>query len=117
MAVPGRISAEPGGPAESRRDHVGKYTGRRQGTLTLFGGGDQGCFAAAESIFKVIAEHIRPISPASFGGMPFPLALPEDSVTLDALQAARGQSNARFFHPEHYLSIRGKSFVPASPQW
>jgi 3-hydroxyisobutyrate dehydrogenase len=27
-----------------------------QGALTLFGGGDQGCFAAAESIFKVIAR-------------------------------------------------------------
>jgi 3-hydroxyisobutyrate dehydrogenase-like beta-hydroxyacid dehydrogenase len=28
----------------------------QQGALTLFGGGDQGCFAAAESIFKVIAR-------------------------------------------------------------
>src|SRR6202790_602235 len=34
----------------------GSTPAAEQGALTLFGGGDQGCFAAAESIFRVIAR-------------------------------------------------------------
>lgn len=38
-----------------------------QGALTLFGGGGQGCFAAAESIFKVIAKKYFYIGPSGSG--------------------------------------------------
>jgi 3-hydroxyisobutyrate dehydrogenase len=38
-----------------------------QGALTLFGGGDQGCFAAAESIFKVIAKKYFYLGPSGSG--------------------------------------------------
>src|SRR6202035_4336668 len=34
----------------------GSTPAAEQGALTLFGGGDQGCFAASETIFKVIAR-------------------------------------------------------------
>jgi 3-hydroxyisobutyrate dehydrogenase-like beta-hydroxyacid dehydrogenase len=38
-----------------------------QGGLTLFGGGDQGCFAAAESIFKAIARKYFYLGPSGSG--------------------------------------------------
>src|ERR1700692_681177 len=38
-----------------------------QGALTLFGGGDQGCFAAAESIFRVIARKYFYLVPSGSG--------------------------------------------------
>ncbi len=38
-----------------------------QGALTLFGGGDQGCFTAAESIFKVIARKYFYLGPSGSG--------------------------------------------------
>jgi 3-hydroxyisobutyrate dehydrogenase len=38
-----------------------------QGALTLFGGGDQGCFTAAESIFKVIARRYFYLGPNGSG--------------------------------------------------
>ena len=38
-----------------------------QGALTLFGGGDQGCFAAAESIFRVIAKKYFYLGPSGSG--------------------------------------------------
>ena len=38
-----------------------------QGALTLFGGGDQVCFAAAESIFKVIARKYFYLGPSGSG--------------------------------------------------
>ena len=40
-----------------------------QGALTLFGGGDQGCFAAAESIFKVIARKYFYLGPSGSGAI------------------------------------------------
>ena len=40
-----------------------------QGALTLFGGGDQGCFAAAESIFKVIARKYFYVGPSGSGAI------------------------------------------------
>jgi 3-hydroxyisobutyrate dehydrogenase-like beta-hydroxyacid dehydrogenase len=38
-----------------------------QGALTLFGGGEQGCFAAAESIFRVIAKKYFYLGPSGSG--------------------------------------------------
>jgi 3-hydroxyisobutyrate dehydrogenase-like beta-hydroxyacid dehydrogenase len=38
-----------------------------QGALTLFGGGDQGCFTAAESIFRVIAKKYFYLGPSGSG--------------------------------------------------
>jgi 3-hydroxyisobutyrate dehydrogenase-like beta-hydroxyacid dehydrogenase len=38
-----------------------------QGALTLFGGGDAGCFAAAESIFRVIARKYFYLGPSGSG--------------------------------------------------
>jgi 3-hydroxyisobutyrate dehydrogenase-like beta-hydroxyacid dehydrogenase len=38
-----------------------------QGALTLFGGGDQGCFTAAESIFRVIARKYFYLGPSGSG--------------------------------------------------
>jgi len=38
-----------------------------QGALTLFGGGDQACFAAAESIFRVIARKYSYLGPSGSG--------------------------------------------------
>jgi 3-hydroxyisobutyrate dehydrogenase-like beta-hydroxyacid dehydrogenase len=38
-----------------------------QGALTLFGGGDEGCFAAAESIFRVIARKYFYLGPSGSG--------------------------------------------------
>ena len=38
-----------------------------QGALTLFGGGDQGCFDAAESIFRVIAQKYFFVGPSGSG--------------------------------------------------
>jgi 3-hydroxyisobutyrate dehydrogenase len=38
-----------------------------QGALTLFGGGDQGCFTAAESIFMVIARKYFYLGPSGSG--------------------------------------------------
>jgi len=40
-----------------------------QGALTLFGGGDQGCFAAAESIFRVIAKKYFYLGPSGSGAI------------------------------------------------
>jgi 3-hydroxyisobutyrate dehydrogenase len=40
-----------------------------QGALTLFGGGDQGCFTAAESIFKVIARKYFYVGPSGSGAI------------------------------------------------
>jgi 3-hydroxyisobutyrate dehydrogenase-like beta-hydroxyacid dehydrogenase len=39
----------------------------KQGALTLFGGGDQGCFTAAESIFRVIAKKYFYLGPSGSG--------------------------------------------------
>src|ERR1700722_16605880 len=39
----------------------------QQGALTLFGGGDQGCFTAAESIFRVIAKKYFYLGPSGAG--------------------------------------------------
>jgi 3-hydroxyisobutyrate dehydrogenase-like beta-hydroxyacid dehydrogenase len=39
----------------------------QQGALTLFGGGDQACFAAAESIFRVIARKYFYLGPSGSG--------------------------------------------------
>jgi 3-hydroxyisobutyrate dehydrogenase-like beta-hydroxyacid dehydrogenase len=38
-----------------------------QGALTLFGGGDEGCFAAAEAIFRVIARKYFYLGPSGSG--------------------------------------------------
>src|ERR1700692_2936967 len=38
-----------------------------QGALALFGGGDQGCFAAAESIFRVISRRYFYLGPSGSG--------------------------------------------------
>ena len=40
-----------------------------QGALVLFGGGDQGCFAAAESIFRVIARKYFYLGPSGSGAI------------------------------------------------
>jgi 3-hydroxyisobutyrate dehydrogenase-like beta-hydroxyacid dehydrogenase len=40
-----------------------------QGALTLFGGGDPGCFAAAESIFRVIARKYFYLGPSGSGAV------------------------------------------------
>jgi 3-hydroxyisobutyrate dehydrogenase-like beta-hydroxyacid dehydrogenase len=45
----------------------GSTPAAKQGTLTLFGGGDQGCFAAAESIFRVIARKYFYLGPSGSG--------------------------------------------------
>jgi len=41
----------------------------QQGALTLFGGGDQECFAAAESIFRVIARKYFYLGPSGSGAI------------------------------------------------
>jgi 3-hydroxyisobutyrate dehydrogenase-like beta-hydroxyacid dehydrogenase len=45
----------------------GSTPAAEQGALTLFGGGDQVCFAAAESIFKVIARKYFYLGPSGSG--------------------------------------------------
>ena len=45
----------------------GSTPAAEQGALTLFGGGDQGCFTAAESIFKVIARKYFYVGPSGSG--------------------------------------------------
>jgi 3-hydroxyisobutyrate dehydrogenase-like beta-hydroxyacid dehydrogenase len=40
-----------------------------QGSLTLFGGGDPGCFSAAESVFKVIAKKYFYLGPSGSGAI------------------------------------------------
>jgi 3-hydroxyisobutyrate dehydrogenase-like beta-hydroxyacid dehydrogenase len=45
----------------------GSTPAAEQGALTLFGGGDQECFAAAESIFKVIARKFFYLGPNGSG--------------------------------------------------
>jgi 3-hydroxyisobutyrate dehydrogenase-like beta-hydroxyacid dehydrogenase len=45
----------------------GSTPAAEQGSLTLFGGGDQGCFAAAESIFKAIARKYFYLGPSGSG--------------------------------------------------
>jgi 3-hydroxyisobutyrate dehydrogenase-like beta-hydroxyacid dehydrogenase len=45
----------------------GSTPAAEQGALTLFGGGDQGCFAAAESIFRVIARKYFYVGPSGSG--------------------------------------------------
>ena len=45
----------------------GSTPAAEQGVLTLFGGGDQGCFAAAESIFRVIARRYFYLGPSGSG--------------------------------------------------
>ena len=47
----------------------GSTPAAEQGTLTLFGGGDQGCFAAAESIFKMIARKYFYLGPSGSGAI------------------------------------------------
>jgi 3-hydroxyisobutyrate dehydrogenase-like beta-hydroxyacid dehydrogenase len=45
----------------------GSTPAAEQGALTLFGGGDQQCFAAAESIFRVIARKYFYLGPSGSG--------------------------------------------------
>jgi 3-hydroxyisobutyrate dehydrogenase len=45
----------------------GSTPAAEEGALTLFGGGDQGCFHAAESIFRVIARKYFHIGPSGSG--------------------------------------------------
>jgi 3-hydroxyisobutyrate dehydrogenase-like beta-hydroxyacid dehydrogenase len=45
----------------------GSTPAAEQGALTLFGGGDQGCFAAAESIFTAIARKYFYLGPSGSG--------------------------------------------------
>ena len=45
----------------------GSTPAAEQGALTLFGGGDQGCFDAAESIFRVIARKHFYVGPSGSG--------------------------------------------------
>ena len=45
----------------------GSTPAAEQGALTLFGGGDQGCFAAAEPIFRVIARKYFYLGPSGSG--------------------------------------------------
>jgi 3-hydroxyisobutyrate dehydrogenase-like beta-hydroxyacid dehydrogenase len=45
----------------------GSTPAAEQGALTLFGGGDQGCFDAAESIFRVIAHKYFYVGPSGSG--------------------------------------------------
>jgi 3-hydroxyisobutyrate dehydrogenase len=45
----------------------GSTPAAEQGALTLFGGGDHGCFAAAESIFRVIARKYFYLGPSGSG--------------------------------------------------
>jgi 3-hydroxyisobutyrate dehydrogenase-like beta-hydroxyacid dehydrogenase len=45
----------------------GSTPAAEQGALTLFGGGDQGCFAGAESIFRVIARKYFYLGPSGSG--------------------------------------------------
>jgi 3-hydroxyisobutyrate dehydrogenase-like beta-hydroxyacid dehydrogenase len=45
----------------------GSTPAAEQGALTLFGGGDQGCFTAAESIFRVIARKYFYLGPSGSG--------------------------------------------------
>jgi 3-hydroxyisobutyrate dehydrogenase-like beta-hydroxyacid dehydrogenase len=45
----------------------GSTPAAEQGALTLFGGGDQECFAAAESIFRVIARKYFYLGPSGSG--------------------------------------------------
>src|SRR6202045_631502 len=45
----------------------GSTPAAEHGVLTLFGGGDQGCFAAAESIFRVIARKYFYLGPSGSG--------------------------------------------------
>jgi 3-hydroxyisobutyrate dehydrogenase len=45
----------------------GSTPAAEQGALTLFGGGDQACFAAAESIFRVIARKYFYLGPSGSG--------------------------------------------------
>lgn len=47
----------------------GSTPAAEQGALTLFGGGDQGCFAAAESIFRVIARKYFYLGPSGSGAI------------------------------------------------
>jgi 3-hydroxyisobutyrate dehydrogenase-like beta-hydroxyacid dehydrogenase len=45
----------------------GSTPAAEKGLLTLFGGGDQGCFAAAESIFRTIARQYFYLGPSGSG--------------------------------------------------
>jgi len=45
----------------------GSTPAAEQGALTLFGGGDQGCFASAKSIFRVIARKYFYLGPSGSG--------------------------------------------------
>jgi 3-hydroxyisobutyrate dehydrogenase-like beta-hydroxyacid dehydrogenase len=45
----------------------GSTPAAEQGALTLFGGGDQGCFAAADSIFRAIARKYFYLGPSGSG--------------------------------------------------
>ncbi len=45
----------------------GSTPAAEKGELTLFGGGDQGCFAAAESIFRAIARKYFYVGPSGSG--------------------------------------------------
>jgi len=45
----------------------GSVPAAEQGILTLFGGGDQECFAAAESIFRAIAQKYFHVGPSGSG--------------------------------------------------
>jgi 3-hydroxyisobutyrate dehydrogenase-like beta-hydroxyacid dehydrogenase len=47
----------------------GSIPAAEQGALTLFGGGDQVCFAAAESIFRVIARKYFYLGPSGSGAI------------------------------------------------
>src|ERR1700674_4167521 len=62
----------------------GSTPAAEQGALTLFGGGDQGCFAAAESIFRVIARKYFYLGPS---GSRAPMKLLVNSLLGIGMQA------------------------------
>jgi len=47
----------------------GSTPAAEQGALILFGGGDQGCFSAAESIFRMIARRYFYLGPSGSGAI------------------------------------------------
>jgi len=47
----------------------GSTPAAEQGALILFGGGDQGCFSAAEAIFRVIARKYFYVGPSGSGAI------------------------------------------------
>jgi 3-hydroxyisobutyrate dehydrogenase-like beta-hydroxyacid dehydrogenase len=84
-----------------------------QGALVLFGGGDQGCFAAAESIFRVIARKYFYLGPSGSGAIMKLVVNSLLGIGMQAIAEAVALGEKAGLDRERLLSVLSETAVVA----